>query len=124
VSCPRDLAVLAHTLLRRPRLARIVRTRYISFPSLIPHTDKVRGKVITVWKPGRLYLAGHNPLLRAGYPGTTGIKTGFTDAAGRCFVGTARRFGHNLGVVLLHSPDPGGQAQRILDRGFLALRRT
>jgi D-alanyl-D-alanine carboxypeptidase (penicillin-binding protein 5/6) len=32
VSCPRDLAVLAHELLRRPRLARIVRTRYISFP--------------------------------------------------------------------------------------------
>ena len=27
-----------------------------------------------------------------------------------------------LGVVLLHSPDPGGQAKRLLDRGF-ALQR-
>jgi D-alanyl-D-alanine carboxypeptidase len=116
--------VLAREVLRRPRLARIVRTRYISFPSLVPHTDKVHGREVTVWKPGRLYLAGHNPLLRSGYPGTTGIKTGYTDAAGPCFVGTARRHGHHLGVVLLHSPDPGGQARRILDRGFLALARA
>ena len=123
ISCPRDLAVLAHEVLRRPRLARIVRTRYISFPSLLPHTDKVRGHILTVWKPGRLYLAGHNPLLRSGYPGTTGVKTGYTDAAGRCFVGTARRYGRHLGVVLLHSPDPGGQAARILNQGFRALRR-
>lgn len=121
VSCPRDLAVLAHEVLRRPRLAKIVRTRYISFGSLLPHTDKVRGHTITVWKPGRLYLAGHNPLLRAGYPGATGVKTGYTDAAGLCFVGTARRGGHHLGLVLLHSPDPAGQARRILDRGFRAL---
>ena len=120
-SCARDLAVLAHEVLRRPRLAKITHTRYISFPSLIPHTDKVRGRELTVWKPGRLYLAGHNPLLRSGYPGTTGIKTGYTDAAGRCFVGTARRGRSHLGVVLLRSPDPGGQARRILDRGFRAL---
>ena len=118
---PRDLAVLAHEVLRRPRLAKIARTHYISFPSLIPHTDKVRGRELTVWKPGRLYLAGHNPLLRSDYPGTTGIKTGYTDAAGRCFVGTARRGRSHLGVVLLHSPDPGGQARRILDRGFRGL---
>jgi serine-type D-Ala-D-Ala carboxypeptidase (penicillin-binding protein 5/6) len=122
-SCARDLAVLAHEVLRRPRLAKITHTHYISFPSLIPHTDKVRGRKLTVWKPGRLYLAGHNPLLRSGYPGTTGIKTGYTDAAGRCFVGTARRGRRHLGVVLLHSPDPCGQARRILDRGFRALAR-
>jgi D-alanyl-D-alanine carboxypeptidase (penicillin-binding protein 5/6) len=124
VSCARDLAVLAREVLRRPRLAKIARTLYISFPSLLPHTDKVRGRELTVWKPGRLYLAGHNPLLRAGYSGTTGIKTGYTDAAGLCFVGTARRGGRHLGVVLLHSPDPGGQARRILDRGFRALGRS
>jgi D-alanyl-D-alanine carboxypeptidase len=121
-SCARDLAVLARELLRRPRLARVVRTRYASFPSLLPHTAKVRGRKVTVWKPGRLYLASHNPLLRAGYPGTTGIKTGYTDAAGRCFVGTARRGAHHLGVVLLGSPDLGGQARILLDAGFRALR--
>jgi D-alanyl-D-alanine carboxypeptidase len=123
-SCARDLAVLAHELLRRPRLARVVRTRYASFLSLLPHTAKVRGRKVTVWKPGRLYLASHNPLLRAGYPGTTGIKTGYTDAAGLCFVGTARRGRHHLGVVLLGSRDPGGQARILLDAGFRALRRA
>ncbi len=123
-SCPRDLAVLAHEVLRRPRLAAIVRTPYISFRSLIPHIAKVRGKEKTVWKPGRLYLAGHNPLIRADYAGTTGVKTGYTDAAGLCFVGTARRGGHHLGVVLLHSPSPGDQARAILDRGFRALAQT
>jgi D-alanyl-D-alanine carboxypeptidase len=127
-SCPRDLAVLAHEVLRRPRLARVVRTSYISFPSLIPHTAKVKRagvrKKITVWKPGRLYLATHNPLLVDDYPGTTGIKTGYTDAAGRCLVATARRHGVSLGVVLLHSPDPGGQAERLLNRGFVAIWRA
>ena len=122
VSCARDLAVLAREVLERPRLARVARTRYASFRSLLPHTAKVRGKKKTVWKPGRLYMASHNPLLRAGYRGATGVKTGYTDAAGRCFVGTARRGGRHLGIVLLGSRDPGGQAQRLLDRAFRALR--
>ena len=55
-----------------------------------------------------------------GYPGTTGIKTGYTDAAGRCLVATARRGPVKLGVVLLDSPDPGKQAMQLLDRGFRA----
>src|SRR5439155_250118 len=50
--------------------------------------------------------------------GTVGIKTGFTDRAGRCLVAAARRGGRRLGVVLLHSPDPGTQARKLLDRGF------
>ena len=48
----------------------------------------------------------------------TGIKTGYTDAAGRCLVATARRGRVRLGVVLLHSPNPGEQARKLLDRGF------
>ncbi len=31
---------------------------------------------------------------------------------------TAERHGVRLGVVLLHSPDPGTQASYLLDRGF------
>jgi D-alanyl-D-alanine carboxypeptidase len=53
-----------------------------------------------------------------GYPGTLGIKTGFTDRAGSCLVAAARRHGRRLGVVLLHSPDTGTQARQLLDRGF------
>jgi D-alanyl-D-alanine carboxypeptidase (penicillin-binding protein 5/6) len=105
-SCPIDLAELARAVLDKPRLARIVRRRRAVLPFPI--------------KGGRLYLFNNNPLLRAGYPGTIGIKTGYTDAAGRCLVAAARRNGRRLGVVLLHSPDPGKQATQLLNRGFAA----
>ena len=64
------------------------------------------------------------PAAAAGYPGTTGLKTGYTDAAGRCLVATARRGPVKLGVVLLDSPDPGKQAMQLLDRGFKARHVT
>ena len=69
-------------------------------------------------KGGRLYLSGHNPLIRAGYRGTIGLKTGYTDEAGPCFVGVARRGGRTLAVVLLHSRDPFLQSRKLLDRAF------
>jgi D-alanyl-D-alanine carboxypeptidase len=105
-SCAIDLAELARAVLDKPRLARIVRRRRAVLPFPI--------------KGGRLYLFNNNPLLRTGYPGTLGIKTGYTDAAGRCLVAAARRNGRRLGVVLLHSPDPGKQATQLLNRGFAA----
>jgi D-alanyl-D-alanine carboxypeptidase len=106
-SCATDLAVEARAILDEPRIAAIVRRRQAILPFPI--------------KGGRLYLYNHNPLLRMRYPGTLGIKTGFTAAAGRCIVAAVRRDGHRLGVVLLHSPDPGGQAVKLFDRGFRTL---
>ena len=53
-------------------------------------------------------------------PGHHRLKTGFTDAAGRCLVATVTRGPVKLGVVLLHSPDPGKQAMQLFDRGFKA----
>jgi D-alanyl-D-alanine carboxypeptidase (penicillin-binding protein 5/6) len=103
-SCAADLAVLGRAVLDRPWLARIVGRRRAVLPFAI--------------KGGRIHLANHNPLLRAGYPGTLGVKTGYTRAAGRCIVAAARRAGRRLGVVLLHSPDPGRQARKLLGRGF------
>ena len=101
---------MARAVLRDRRLAPIVRTRaaVLRFPI----------------KGGKLYLYNNNPLLRIGYRGTTGVKTGYTEAAGSCLVASARRGSRRLGVVLLHSPDTGGQASRLLDRGFAALRRA
>lgn len=123
-ACARDLAVVAREVLARPRLARIVARRQVALPALLPRQVKRGKRRRTVWRPGRLWLSNHNPLLRAGYPGTTGIKTGYTDAAGRCLVATVRRGRTTLGLVLLGSPDPGGQAARILDRGWTALNRA
>jgi D-alanyl-D-alanine carboxypeptidase len=109
-SCARDLAVLAHAVLGHPMLARIVATReaVLPFPIL----------------GGRLFLFNNNPLLRERYPGANGVKTGYTVAAGRCLVASARRGRRWLAVVLLHSGDPPGQAARLLDLGFAAERQT
>ena len=107
-SCAADLAALSRAVLREPRLARIVRRRQAVLPFPI--------------KGGKIYLYNHNPLLRQGYRGVTGIKTGYTAKAGRCLVATVRRGQVRLGVVLLHSPDPGTQARKLLDRGFRLAR--
>ncbi|HLI31427.1 MAG TPA: hypothetical protein VKU89_01630 [Solirubrobacteraceae bacterium] len=103
-SCAADLAVLAYDDLAQPRLARIMASASAILPFPI--------------KGGKLYLYNNNPLLMYGYQGADGVKTGYTEAAGTCLVGSAERDGVRLGVVLLHSPAPGTQAQRLLDDGF------
>jgi D-alanyl-D-alanine carboxypeptidase (penicillin-binding protein 5/6) len=103
-SCAADLAMLAHVDLAQPRIARIVHTYSAALPFPI--------------KGGKLYLYNNNPLLIYHYPGTTGLKTGYTLAAGRCLVATAERHGVRVGVVVLDSPDPGTEARKLLDRAF------
>jgi serine-type D-Ala-D-Ala carboxypeptidase (penicillin-binding protein 5/6) len=106
-SCPIDLAIIAHAVLKQPLLAKIVGSRSAILPFPI--------------KGNKLYLYSNNPLLVLGYPGVDGVKTGFTTAAGECMVATARRGRAWLGVVLLHSADPVDQAQRLLNAGFARL---
>jgi D-alanyl-D-alanine carboxypeptidase (penicillin-binding protein 5/6) len=103
-SCAADLAALARVVIKQPRIARTVRRRQLAvkFPT--------RG--------GKLYLNSTNPLLQLRYPGTIGLKTGHTLAAGHCFIGVVRRGGRTLGVVLLNSRDTGAQAQQIFDAAF------
>lgn len=104
-SCARDLAVLARVNLANPRIARLAGRRQAVYP--FPT------------KGGRLFLTNNNPLMRAGEE-MTGLKTGYTRAAGRCYAMTARRGGRHLGVVLLDSPDPVRQVKSLLRRGARA----
>jgi D-alanyl-D-alanine carboxypeptidase (penicillin-binding protein 5/6) len=103
-SCAADLALLAHLILGQPLLGRIVASRSAIIPFPI--------------KGGKLYLYNNNPLLVTQYPGTDGVKTGYTQAAGDCLVAAARRGATWLGVVLLHSSDTLDQAERLLNAGF------
>jgi serine-type D-Ala-D-Ala carboxypeptidase (penicillin-binding protein 5/6) len=103
-SCPHDLAVLARLAMTNRRIRRIVRRSQVTFRFPV--------------KGGHFVMTGHNPLIRAHYRGAIGLKTGFTDAAGRCFVGVARRHGRTLAVVLLNSPNPVKHAAALLNRGF------
>jgi D-alanyl-D-alanine carboxypeptidase (penicillin-binding protein 5/6) len=106
-SCARDLAAIAHAVLRQRMLAPIVRARsaVLRFPI----------------KGGKLYLYNNNPLLVQQYPGIDGVKTGFTTLAGHCLVAAARRGRVWLAAVLLHSGDPARQAQKLLNAGFAAM---
>jgi serine-type D-Ala-D-Ala carboxypeptidase (penicillin-binding protein 5/6) len=107
-SCAADLAALARADMAQRRIRRVARRSraIVKFPI----------------KGGKLFLYNNNPMIRLGYPGITGLKTGYTDRAGRSIVATARRGRVELGVVLLHSSDPAVQAGKLLNRGFKALR--
>jgi D-alanyl-D-alanine carboxypeptidase len=102
-----DLAALTRYATRDPRFRKIVATKIA----------RVR------WAPPtyrKVYL-NKNALLGS-YRGADGVKTGWTTIAGHCLVASAHRKGVRLIAVLLHSPDPYGDARRLLNFGF-ALRR-
>jgi serine-type D-Ala-D-Ala carboxypeptidase (penicillin-binding protein 5/6) len=103
-SCAADLAVLARIAMGKPRIARIVRQRQA----------KVRFPI----RSGYLYVNSTNPLLHAHFPGTIGLKTGSTLEAGHCFVGVVRRGHRTIGVVLLNSPNPMMQAEKLVTAAF------
>ena len=109
-SCPADLAALTRLAMTERRITRIVRRRQAEIPFPV--------------KSGKLWLNSTNPLLRTGYPGAIGLKTGYTKKAGHCFVAVAERRGRMYGVVLLNSPNIERQARKLLDLAFRLDRRA
>jgi serine-type D-Ala-D-Ala carboxypeptidase (penicillin-binding protein 5/6) len=103
-SCAADLARLAQIAMSKPRIAHLVR--------------KPQAKVRFPIKAGYLYVNSTNPLLRARFPGTIGLKTGSTIKAGHCFVGVVKRGHREFGVVLLHSPNELAQAEKLITKAF------
>lgn len=79
-----DLALLGQAVLENETLAQLVSTRSIT----------VAGRS----------LSNHNKLLWR-YEGCTGMKTGYTDAAGRTLVSSAQRNGQSLICVTLKDPN-------------------
>ena len=78
----------------------------------------------TVWmdtiRDGAFGLSNTNKLIRY-YSGATGMKTGFTNAAGFCLSGTAMRDGLHLIAVVLggeSSNERFGTVKKMLDFGF------
>jgi D-alanyl-D-alanine carboxypeptidase len=109
-SCAADLAKIARALLDERLLARVVASASAVFPFPI--------------KGHKLFLYNNNPLYAIRYPGTDGVKTGYTAAAGVCLVATARHGRTWLGIVLLHSADEVKQAPALLNAGFAAMARA
>lgn len=70
----------------------------------------------------KLWLTNHNKLIRKGkgcyYKYACGVKTGFTDKAGRCLVGAAKDKDITLVSVVLKDPDDWMDTRRMFDYGF------
>lgn len=92
-----DMALLARACLEQKELAEIMATR-------------------TATMEGRSF-ANHNKLLWR-YPGCVGLKTGYTQQAGRTLVSAARREGVTLIAVTLNDPDDWKDHTALLDYGF------
>ena len=81
-------------------------------------------KYTTIWmdtvRNGEFGLSNTNKLVRF-YDGTTGLKTGYTSAAGYCLSASAERNGMELIAVVLHcsnSTDRFESAKALLNYGF------
>ncbi|MEA2760182.1 MAG: D-alanyl-D-alanine carboxypeptidase [Methylobacteriaceae bacterium] len=101
VTSARDMALLGRAL-------------YQQFPE---HADLFN---IYAFRLGSRFSRNHNPLLGA-YPGTEGMKTGFTCSAGFNIVAAARRGSRRLITVVMGAPSSGARtamATALFDRGF------
>lgn len=99
----RDLALIAREAMSHELFRQIVSTRRATIP----------------WE-GRSYqrvLSNKNRLLTE-YEGATGIKTGYTKAAGRCLVFGAKRDGLEVIGVVLNCGDWFHEAERLMNMGF------
>lgn len=108
-STARDLTVLARAVMGKPELCEMLMDRSVV-------VRKPSGKTATV--------KATNELLGR-YEGLEGVKTGFTNPAGYCFVGAAKRGDVELlGVVLGASSNPArfAEMRKLLDWGFAHAR--
>jgi D-alanyl-D-alanine carboxypeptidase len=111
----RDMATLTRVALDNPTFAEVVRTRQAR---------------VTIWKPGRRnflpqprIVQSHNRLLGQ-LEGADGVKTGYTDSAGRCLVASASRGSSRLIAVLLNDPRRWTDAAMLLEYGFGAVKNA
>ncbi len=101
-TCAYDLAKITAYALNNPVFKEIVSTQN---KKIVNADGKVR------------YLCNKNKLLRT-FNGAIGVKTGFTDDAGRCLVSAAERDGMRLVCVVLNCGPMFEESSAILDWGF------
>ena len=100
-----DLAIAGAAIASRyPEAQAVAGTRTATLPATAEHGEYAMRSLIG---------------LVSSYPGATGLKTGYTDDAGYCMVGTATRGDRHLVAVVLHSdPAMTTDVARLLDYGF------
>jgi len=96
-----DLALIAAQAMQLDAFSQIVSsTYYRTTTGLVTRTLKNKNKIL--WE----------------YPGGCGIKTGYTKAAGKCLVFSAKKDGMMLIGVVLNCSDMFSSAKTMLDYGF------
>jgi serine-type D-Ala-D-Ala carboxypeptidase (penicillin-binding protein 5/6) len=101
-----DLAHLTRFAMANPFFAQLIELQHFVLPASTVHHAYTWDSINT---------------LLSTYPGTTGVKTGYTVEAGYCLVFAATRGGHHLIGVVLHEPDAAqrfADASMLLDWGF------
>jgi serine-type D-Ala-D-Ala carboxypeptidase (penicillin-binding protein 5/6) len=103
----RDLAILAREAMQHPDFSHFVGIKAHTVTSVdqtIIHTLKTTNELLGV------------------FDGMEGIKTGWTEEAGECFVAQATRGNQTIVTALLASPDRFGETKRLLDWAFTSYR--
>ena len=96
-----DLALITRYALKKPVFRGIVATKTHVIPG----------------PQGKRFLSNTNKMLWS-YQGADGVKTGTTNAAGKCLVSSATRDGRSLITVVLHSDDRYAESIKLLNYGF------
>ena len=104
-----DMALLTREALKNERFSEICRTKSIKLSSDGFQSDK--------------YLSNTNRLLTK-YQYCIGVKTGFTDEAGRCLVSAAERDGVKLIAVTLNASDDWNDHIKMFETGFACTKRV
>lgn len=102
VSTARDLALITLAAMNNPTFAEIVASP----------THEV------AWGDGGTHTLVNQNKLLGGYPGALGVKTGYTDEAGRVMISAAQGEHTVLVGVLLKAREPTAGSMALLDWGF------
>ncbi|HEY7281207.1 MAG TPA: D-alanyl-D-alanine carboxypeptidase family protein [Actinomycetota bacterium] len=104
-SSARDMAAITRAAMATTGFPEIVRRKFATIPAPSGPAREVENRNVLLWL----------------YRGATGVKTGYTSAAGFCLVATATRDGRGVVAVVLGSPtteDSFDDAAALLDYGF------
>lgn len=104
-STAREMAAITREAMATTGFAQIVGQKFDTIPAPSGPDRRVQNRNVLLWL----------------YKGATGVKTGYTSAAGFCLVATASRDGRGVVAVVLGSPsteDSFDDAAALLDYGF------
>ncbi|MGQ9525921.1 MAG: D-alanyl-D-alanine carboxypeptidase family protein [Armatimonadota bacterium] len=104
-----DMARITLAAIRYPEFNTVVSTR--------------RYTLTRTANPDDLVVVNRSQLLDT-FPGADGVKTGYTRAAGRCFIGSATRRDRRVISVVLNSKNVWADTKALLEYGFSGFQRV